>query len=105
MIYVLNTPILTNYGTYQFYEIDPDYAIDILMNEKWVSAVGHQGTADFMSKLFGINIPMNRIQVTMQTGDRAIVFRLLKRLQEGVVLTEEELKHIPFEIALLEKIA
>jgi hypothetical protein len=47
---------------------------------------------------------MNRVAIQMQPGDRAIVFRLLTRLPEGVVLSAEELTALPFELGLLERV-
>jgi hypothetical protein len=103
-IYILNTPVLTSYGRYTFRKITIEKAKKILSSTNFVSAVGHEGTAKFLSQLLNINISFNRIQVKMTKGDRAIVFRLLDRLPEGKVLSEEELKRVKFEIGLLIKI-
>jgi len=61
-----------------------------------VSFVGHESTAKLMSKLLGMKIPANRIQVeTDFVDDVMIVFQLLKRLPPATELSEEELKKIP----------
>jgi hypothetical protein len=39
----------------------------------------------------------------MQTGDQALILRLLKRLPEGVILTEQQMMNTPYELALLSK--
>lgn len=105
MVYILNKPILTNYGTYRFSKIGIAEAIDVLA-DGFVSAVGHKGTAEILSAVLGMPIPVNRIIVKMAPGDIAVVFRVLSLLSDNhlKVLTAEELKAIPFEIGLLERI-
>ena len=102
MIYVLNTPILTDWGEYAFSKISLE-EVKSLLQENFTSAIGHEGTASLMSRLTGIEIPVNRIAVKMANGDEAIVFRVLTRLPEGKVLSEAELQTIPYEFGLLRK--
>jgi len=54
------------------------------------SAVGHQSTAEILSTLLGIEVPMNRTAIKLQSGDIMIVFQLGVRLNEGQVLSKEE---------------
>lgn len=103
MIYTLNTPILTEYGFYRFRQIGVDEARDVLRGG-FTSAIGHQGTAEVLSAVLGISVPMNRVAIKMAKGDKAVVFRVLTRLEEGKVLTAEELKTIPYELGLLERV-
>jgi hypothetical protein len=103
MIFILNTPILTDWGEYKFSKISLGEVKSLLQGD-FVSAVGHEGTASLMSRLTGISIPVNRIAVKMQVGDQAIVFRVLTRLPEGKILTSEELQTIPYEFGLLRKV-
>jgi hypothetical protein len=58
-----------------------------------------------MTKILGVKIPYNRIEVKMQIGDVAVVFRLKKRIQEGKVLSEEEIQTLDYEIGLLERVS
>jgi hypothetical protein len=102
-LYVLNTPVLTDWGEYSFRKLGEEEAVALLREEPFVSAVGHEATAHFLSWLTGISIPVNRVAIKMSEGDKAIVFRILMRLPEGKVLTEEELEMVSFEFGLLRK--
>jgi hypothetical protein len=73
-----------------------------LIREGFVSAVGHEATANLLTRLLGTNIPTNRIQVFLEPGDRAISFVLRVRLPEGKILTDEEIANIPFYLMLTE---
>lgn len=99
--YVLNTPILTDYGVYKFSKISIKEAKNFLKEGDFTSVVGHQATAEFMSELLEIPVPFNRIPIKMVAGDKAIVFRMLDRLPEGQVLAD--LSAIRYEIGFLDK--
>jgi hypothetical protein len=101
-VYILNSPILTSFGRYVYRPISVEEARSILLAEGFVSAVGHEGTANLLSNLLGVSIPANRIAITMKPGDKALVFQLLHRLPEGRVLSVEELKAVPYRLGLLE---
>lgn len=105
-IYLLNSPILTDWGTYKFREINIQEAKFYLMHglENYVSAIGHEGTAEILSKLLGFKVPANCISVKMETGDKAVVFKMLERLSEGKILTSEELEKLKYTFGILEKV-
>jgi hypothetical protein len=63
-----------------------------LLKEGYTSAVGHQATAEVLTLLTGTPIPVNRIAVSLSLGDRLIVFQLRVRLEEGRILTAEEVQ-------------
>ncbi len=58
------------------------------------SAVGHEATAQLLTKLLGIEVPMRRVAVTMTPETALIVFQLLTRLPEGKILTEQEVQQL-----------
>lgn len=66
------------------------------------SAVGHQGSAELLTSLLGVEIPFQRRAVYMQKGDRGLHLFLKQRLPEGVVLSREELEKLSFWLVLSE---
>jgi len=75
---------------------------EMLQSQDWQSSIGHQGTADILSSLLGVTVPMNRVTLKLGKGDILVVFQLLTRLEEGKVLTSEELEKLPFKFFLVE---
>jgi phage terminase large subunit-like protein len=61
-----------------------------LLKEGFVSAVGHQATADILISLLGTTVPCNRVAIKLAAGDKLIVFQLQVRLEEGKILSAEE---------------
>ncbi len=104
MIYILNAPVITNFGSYSFKRISPNEAKTILANG-FVSAVGHEGTARVISGIIRTEIPHNRVAVHMLPGDKAVVLWLLDRPEEGHVYSADELGKIPCELGLLERLS
>jgi Domain of unknown function (DUF1874). len=61
-----------------------------LLQQGFVSAVGHESTAKVLSKLLGTDVPFNRVQIAIKEGDVIISFQFLVRLPEGHILKEDE---------------
>jgi hypothetical protein len=68
-----------------------------LLNDYFISAIGHDSTAKFLSQLLEIEITANRIQVNLKEDDLLIVAQLLERLPEGKILTLEEIQKFPIK--------
>lgn len=104
MLYLLNSPILTNWGLTNFQPLSPIEAGEMVANNPFTSAIGHASSANLLSAILEIDVPTNRVNITMQPGDVAIVLRMKPgaRLEEGKVLSKEELEKIPYELGLLE---
>lgn len=77
MKYILNSAVITAPGTYEYRLITPAEALAWLHAGKWESTIGYQETAEALSKISQIQIPVNRKTITMQGGDEALVFRLV----------------------------
>ena len=102
--YIINSPILTEYGDWRFEgPLTLEQAKNTL-TDGFISAVGHAATAQFLGQLLGVSIPENRIQINLNKGERALVFRLKMRLEEGRVLQTHELANVPYEIGLLTRL-
>jgi hypothetical protein len=103
-IYLLNTPIMTNYGLWRFEGPITLSEVQDYLKNGFVSGVGHQATADYLSELLSIHCPFNRNRIAMQTGDLAIVLRLLCRLPEGMLLEQHEINLLPHQFGLLQRL-
>jgi hypothetical protein len=100
--FILNAPLLTNWGTYEYSKYDPNSCI--VDFSKTISAVGHASTAEFLSKLLKIPVKINRIEVRMEIGDIALVFALKERQFEGKIMSLKELEKIGYDIGILRRI-
>ena len=67
----------------------------------YTSAVGHESTACIMAELLGVQVPVNRIQVTPVLGDKLLCFKLKQRAPEGLVLSVEEIEQLGYEWVLM----
>lgn len=101
--YLLNAPVLTAYGQYDFEGPLSDGRANEIAAQGVTSAVGHRATANLLSRLLGMDVPLNRTVIRMAPGDQALVFRLLDRIPEGVVLDDDELARLPHEFGLLKR--
>lgn len=67
------------------------------------SAVGHASTAQVLSARLGVQVPVQRVNVSLAEGDQALVAQLSAgRLPEGEVLSAEEISSIPIRWILIE---
>ena len=69
--------------------------VKTLINDGFISAVGHEPTAQLLSEMLGIEVVPNRIQVKLEKGDILVIYQLLQRLPEGRIMSKEELKAVP----------
>jgi hypothetical protein len=99
----MNTSIIPNDGVFELKTI-PENEARVWSEKPWVSAVGHPGTAAVIGSLLGCDVQSNRIQIKFSVEDEALVFKLDCRLPEGKVLSEEELKDLPYKWKILKRL-
>lgn len=107
MITFLNKAILTSFDAiYTYKKISLDEMLVHVSSLKeysipYQSAVGHQVTADILSELLGIDVPMNRIEYKQKPEDVCYVFKLRGRAEEGKILNREEIEKIGYDFGIL----
>jgi hypothetical protein len=107
MLYLFNTTIMPNEGTFTNRKVTEAEVRQILrrFSNNFTSAIGHQATADAFNSLFAVGVEVNRIPATMAEGDEAIALKIMGRLPEGQILTTEELNKIGFEFYHIRRLA
>lgn len=107
VVYILNTLIVP-----VDFDKDSEYRIRLrkisiqeakeILSNGFESAIGHEGTAQLLSKILSINVPFNRRTVFFKQGDKGVHFFLKQRLPEGTILNEEQLKSLDYWFVLSE---
>lgn len=103
--YLLNSPILTAHGHWQYGALGIDAARAFVAGVPFASAIGHAATARHLAAVLGVAVPCARVAVRMQPGDRALVCCIGQRLEEGQVLDDAGLAALPPSFGLLERLA
>jgi hypothetical protein len=73
-----------------------------LKNYGFISSIGHASTAELLTSLLEMRVEMNRIQIKLEPSDVAVVFQLQSRLNEGQVLSREELEKLQYKFYKVE---
>lgn len=103
-LYLLNSPVLSDFGLWSYQGPLTQAEARTLAEEGFLSAIGHESTATLLSRILGRNVSVNRIPVALSPGDRALVFQLDRRLPEGRVLNESEILRSGYRLGLLERL-
>lgn len=97
MLYLVNSFSLgmlkNKEGKFSYKQISLQEAQN-LVRQEFISAVGHQATAELMSTLLGIPVSYNRVEISLSPGDILLVLQLLVRIEEGKVLSIEDMKEL-----------
>lgn len=104
---LLNTSIITTTGTYKMVDLTLAQAKDLVQANKdnLLSAIGHNATADVLTKLLGVDVPANRIVFSQDIGQQAIVLKMRGRLPDDVKdLTVDDMQQIGFDLFLLTRL-
>lgn len=103
---LLNAPVLTSFGTFEFVPVSVEEARKIIREAEQVeSAIGHAATAEVLTDLLDYEVETNRIEFFQTVNDTALIFRLKKRIGEGRVLDRAEIEKIGYEFGVLTKSA
>lgn len=104
---LLNTSILTAAGNYTLKDIALETARQLVSDNtnNLDSAIGHASTAEIMTTLLGVDIPVNRQMFLQDVGQAALVFKLNGRPEEGKILTAAEIESIGYKFQLLTRLA
>ena len=65
-----------------------------ILTRSFTSAIGHEATAKIITTQLGVNVSVNRVSIRLNQGDTLIVYQLLKRLEEGKILSEDEMRQL-----------
>lgn len=105
---VLNTSIATEDGAYTLRTVTVQEAVTEIRSharhgQGVLSAVGHDATAQALTEILGIEIPVNRIPFAQQAGQMALVFKLRGRPAEGIILDRAQVEAIGYDLKILER--
>jgi len=103
-VVLFNGPICTTTGLYRVTLLDVEEAKELIQTFGFVSAVGHHGSAEVLSRVLEAEVPMNRIEYSQKIGQKAIALKLKIRPPEGLILSASEMAQIGFELLLLERL-
>ena len=91
-------------GTYELREVTIEEAKEFAKDHRLKSAVGHKGTAEFLSEVLGVPIKFIRINIRMEVGDEILGFQLEKRQPMGIDLSTTQLKHKKWKLGIIKRI-
>ena len=104
MLYIMSTTIIpaSAVGAWEVVPVTLACAQRIVKDHPFLSAVGHQSTAEIMTELLQQEVAMNRITVEPEVGDRFLCFKLDNRPPEGAILDRDTLEAIGFSWVIMQ---
>lgn len=97
---LLNMSIITTDGTYSLQTITLQEAKDLLRKAggRVNSAIGHQATADLLTTLLGVDVPVHRQEYQQKPGETALVLKVNRRPPEGAILTRDLIERMGYTL-------
>lgn len=102
-LYIVNSPIIDGAGMYDYQIIDKEQAKTFIKDRSFISAIGHESTAEVLSAILGTKVEHNRIQIQLNKGDQCLVFRIKERIEEGRVYSRDDIEKMNTELGILTK--
>ena len=103
MIFIINSPVITSFGSYTYIETSVDEIKEILEKESYISAIGHEEIAVLLSRILNIKVMVNRITISQKPGDKLIVIKPKPRLELDRNYSDKDIEEIGFELGILER--
>ena len=102
-MYLCSTTVIPAgaYGTWDVGPLRLEQARLLAGAMDFVSAVGHQSTAEVMSSLLEVEVPVNRLNVQPVDGDSFLCFKLNSRPPEGAILDRETLESLGYGFVIM----
>lgn len=101
---LFNGTVATTNGLYSISDIEIATAREFVKKYGFISAIGHEATAEIMSDLLDEDVPMNRIEFKQEVNQIAIAIKLNKRPNEGIILNKDEVNGIGYSLKLMERL-
>jgi hypothetical protein len=95
--------MLPKMGSCQVQEISEEVFRELL-DQPFVSAVGHEVTAKILGQKFGKDIAFNRTNIQLQRGDQLLVAVPQFRAEQSREFTEEEIAKAQFRFFLVDEV-
>jgi len=107
---LLNTSVITTYGTFEFKPITLDDAMALIaefqLNDRPIeSFVSHLETADFLTSLLNFPVLFNRTDYEQAVEDLVLIFKLRGRVPEGCILNRDEIEVLGYDFGILSRTA
>ena len=103
-VVLFNGPICTSAGLFRVTDLEVDEARQLIRNFGFISAVGHEASAEVLSYILEVDVPMNRIEYVQKLGQKAIALKLTIRPEEGRILTAAEMFQVGFGLQLMDRL-
>jgi len=84
--------LMSTQSTVQFDEISKEEFCNAVSNA--INAIGHESTVSLVNSLCNTNLKVNRIAIKAKHGDQIYVFTVMVRLEEGKILSAQEIQQM-----------
>ena len=81
-------------STVRFDEIGKEEFCNAVSNGNAINAIGHESTVSLVNSLCNTNLKVNRIAIKAKPGDQIYVFTVMVRLEEGKILSTQEIQQM-----------